>query len=137
MTNLILWPLAGLAAGYIVGRVIRKLKDASACVNAAPSIDLNHLDDLEDLDFATPCNVGPEGVFARQFEQCPNAATWDVEVHRCRNGAEEDTLPVVLCDEHLSLIAEALTEFIDQHQGVLPCGKHANSVFDLVKATRI
>jgi hypothetical protein len=130
----ILLPLAGLAAGYLVGRLFKHIR---ARVNAAP-VDLNHLDDVADLDFATPCNVGPEGVFAREFEQCPRPATWDVDVHHCKgDGNQNSTIPVVLCDHHLALIAEALTGFIDEHNGVLPCGLHADNVFDMIRAKRI
>lgn len=91
---------------------------------------------LEALDFDTPCNVGPEGEMVRSFENCPDPATWNVEIHHCKDG-EDVWHPITLCDEHLIHTSQALADFVEENDGVLPCGKKAESVYDIMRAERI
>lgn len=94
-------------------------------------------DPLEALDFHTPCDAGPQGIAIGQHEQCEHPAVWNVQVHRCTPGNPDGMQPLVLCDLHLAYYTRAVDLILDSGHGSLPCGKHADSVFELVQAERI
>lgn len=92
--------------------------------------------ELAGLDFDAPCNVGPDGLVVKSFEQCEYPAEYNVGIHRCSNG-ENGFTPIVLCAHHVAYVAEALQGLLEAGNGQLACGTKADSVFEIMTVEKI
>lgn len=119
---------------HVPPRLIMPLPRFAAAAAAAKAGKLE--DELAGLDFDAPCNVGPEGLVVRSFEQCPYPAEYNVGIHRCSNGVSGFT-PIVLCGHHVAYVAEALKDLLEEGNGQLDCGTKAESVFEIMTVERI
>jgi hypothetical protein len=92
--------------------------------------------ELETLDFDTPCSVGPHGIIPA-FEDCPEPAEWDVQIHACTDEDPDGWQPLTLCTEHLNRLSLSYARQLHALGYVLPCGKEVEGVLDVIHAERI